>query len=330
MLFECIRGYSGAARVLSNALGSPARIGIALGLPPQRSFREVQKVVRSRLEHPIAAVMAPEIPPIRRKTFVGDDVDLTLLPVPRWAPEDSGRYLGTWHLNLTRDPVSGARNVGVYRMELVDSTTVLVSASAGSHLMRHVRRAEERGEELPMVVAIGVMEPLVVAAGMSVSPETDEYSLAGALAGAPVRLRPAQVVDLEVPQDAEIVIEGHFVCGERVNEGPFVDYAGVPRGNSHALVFRPSLLSMREDPIFRGAAIGYAGAEDHLVYALLASAGCLDFGGSRGRHHLQTVCLKAGWYRPFQLLGRVEWPFHVLDRALRVLGRLRRGARRLI
>lgn len=329
MLFECIRGYSGA-RLLANAMGSPARIGIALGLPPRQTFRDVRKVVRARLEHPIATATAPE-GPIQRKTFVGDDVDLTMLPVPRWAPEDSGRYLGTWHLNLTRDPVSGARNVGVYRMELADPTTVLVSASGGSHLMAHVRRAEERGEALPMVVAIGVIEPLVVAAGMAVSPETDEYSLAGALAGAPVRLRPAQVVDLEVPQDAEIVIEGHFVCGERVKEGPFVDYAGVPRANASALVFRTSLLSVREDPIFRGAAIGYAGAEDHLVYALLASAGCLDFHGSRPRHHLQAVCLKAGWYRPFQLLGRIEWPFDVLDRGLlRILGQIRRAVRRRI
>jgi UbiD family decarboxylase len=275
LLFEAIGGYP-SARILTNALGAPGRIGLSLGLGPQQSFRQVKKAVRERLEHPIAPTCGT---PTRteRETFAGTDVDLTMLPVPHWSPEDSSRYLGTWHVNLTRDPVSGERNVGVYRMELVDATTALVSASARSHLMAHVRRAEEGGEALPMAVAIGVAEPLVLAAGMAVPPETDEYSLAGALIGAAVPVRPAEVVDLDVPQDAEIVIEGHLLCRERVPEGPFVDYAGVPRGNPSALVFKASLMSMRKDPIFRGAAIGFTRAEDHLVYALLASVGCLDF-----------------------------------------------------
>jgi 2,5-furandicarboxylate decarboxylase 1 len=159
-----------------------------------------------------------------------------------------------------------------------------------------------------MVVAIGVAEPLVLAAGMSVSPETDELSLAGALAGAPVRVCRGQLVDLDVPADAEVVIEGRLVPGARMAEGPFVDYAGVPAANPRAFVFEASFMSMRRDPVFRGAAIGWPGAEDHLVYALLASAGCLDFHGSRARHHLQLLCLKAGWYWPFQLLGRVHPP----------------------
>ena len=104
------------------------------------------------------------------------------------------------------------------------------------------------------------------------------------------------------------MIEGRLLPGERVAEGPFVDYAGVPTGNPRALVFEASLLGVRKNAIFRGAAIGRTRAEDHLVYALLASAGCLDFHGSRLRHHLQAVCLKAGWYRPFQLLGQVHPP----------------------
>jgi 4-hydroxy-3-polyprenylbenzoate decarboxylase len=317
VLFECIRGYPGA-RILTNAMGSPARVGIALGLPAGQSFRQVRKAVRARLARPIPAVTVTDSS-FEGATFEGRDVDLTSLPVPRWAPEDGGRYLGTWHVNVTRDPVSGARNVGVYRMQLVNGSTALVNASGRSHLMAQVRRAEEHGESLPMAVAIGVAEPLVLAAGMAVAPETDELSLAGALAGAPVLIRPAHAADLEVPVHAEIVIEGHIVCGRRAAEGPFVDYAGVASSNPGALIFRASHVSMRKDPIFRGAAIGYAGAEDHLVYALLASAGVLDFRGSRWSHHLQTVCLRAGWFRAFQALGRV----HVRSR---ILGRLSRTA----
>jgi UbiD family decarboxylase len=318
VLFERVRGHP-EGRILANALGSPGRIGIALGLPPGRPFREVRRVVRTRLRQPLPAVTVHE-PDLERMTFVGDDINLAMLPVPRWSADDVGRYLGTWHVNMTRDPESGAHNLGVYRMQLVGRRTALVSASSGSHLVAHARRAEERGEALVMAVAIGVAEPLVLAAGMAVSPETDELSLAGALSGSPVRVRRAELVELEVPVDAEIVIEGHLVRGARTGEGPFVDYAGVPTANPRALVFEASLMSVRRHAIFRGAAIGSPGAEDHLVYALLASAGCLDFHGSRARHYLQAACLRAGWYRPFQILGRVHPPA--------VLRRPRRGPAR--
>ena len=316
MLFECVRGYPGA-RILTNATGSPARIGIALGLPAGQPFRRVRSVVRDRLTRPIPAITLAGFS-FEGATYEAQDVDLTLLPVPRWSEQDGGRYLGTWHVNVTCDPVSGARNLGVYRMQLLDRSSALVNASGSSHLMAHVRRAEERGQSLPMAVAIGVAEPLVLAAGMAVPPETDELALAGALAGAPVLMRAGHVPGLEVPVDAEIVIEGHIVCGRRASEGPFVDYAGEASSNPSALVFQASHVSTRTEPIFRGAAVGFAGAEDHLAYALLASAGYLDFRGRRLTHHLQTLCLRAGWFRAFQALGRV----HARDRIRRRLGRV--------
>lgn len=329
VLFERIQGYPGA-RILSNAIGSPSRIGIALGLPAGRSMRDVRGVVRSRLQHPIAPLVVPR-DRVERETYSGDDVDLTRLPVPRWAPEDAGRYLGTWHLNLTRDPVSGSQNVGIYRMQLVDARTALVSVGGDSHLMAHVRDAEQRGEDLEMAVAIGVPEPLVLAAGSAVSPQTDELWLAGALAGSPVRVQPALTVGLEVPEDAEIIVEGHLLCGERAAEGPFVDYAGIARPNPGGLVFRASSVELREDPVFRGAAIGYPGAEDHLLYSVLSCAGCLDFRGDRTRHRLQAICLRAGWYRQFQALGRMERPFQIVGRVHDGLGRRGRAmTRRLV
>jgi hypothetical protein len=111
-------------------------------------------------------------------------------------------------------------------------------------------------------------------------------------------------VNLDVPTDAEIIIEGTVQAGKREHEGPFVDYAGVASTNPAALVFEASLLSRRPNGIFRGAAIGQPGAEDHLVYSLLASAGCLDFHGSRVRHQLQALALRLGWFKSFQALGR--------------------------
>lgn len=304
LLFEKVKGYDGY-RVLTNALGSIPKINIALGLHPRTSAGGLVRAFRERTSRPVSPeVLKTEEPDGIRCTI--DSLALTDLPVPWWSREDAGRYLGTWHLNITKDPETGSRNLGVYRMQLAGPRTALVSVSPGSHLAAHLRKAEKAGRPLEMAVAIGVDERLVMAAAMAAPYGTDEYSLAGGLALGPVRLRKCGSVDLEVPLGAEIVIEGKILPGERVKEGPFLDYAGVPKGNPGALVFEAMFLSRREGAIFRGAAIGQAGAEDHLLYALLASSGCLDFHGSRVRQAAQNILLKFGCYRAFQHLGNLR------------------------
>jgi UbiD family decarboxylase len=73
------------------------------------------------------------------------DVNLLKLPVPHWSNYDGGRYIGTWHINVTKDPVAGSRNVGVYRMQLLGTKHATVSASPRSHLYQHVVKSEKEG-----------------------------------------------------------------------------------------------------------------------------------------------------------------------------------------
>jgi UbiD family decarboxylase len=304
LLFENVKGYDGV-RVLTNALGSVSKFNIALGLDPRTSYASLVRAFRERTSRPVS----PELLKTEGPNGIcqaSHTLALTDLPAPWWSREDAGRYLGTWHLNITKDPETGIRNLGVYRMQLAGPRTALVSVSPGSHLAAHMRKAEESGRPLEMAVAIGVDERLIMAAAMAAPYGTDEYSLAGGLALGPVRLRKCGSVDLEVPLGAEIVVEGILLPGERAPEGPFLDYAGVPKGNPGALVFEAMFLSRREGAIFRGAAIGQSGAEDHLLYALLAASGCLDFHGSRVRQAIQNIFLKFGWYRAFQHLGNLR------------------------
>ncbi|HNY25799.1 MAG TPA: UbiD family decarboxylase [Candidatus Sumerlaeota bacterium] len=302
LLFENINGYAGFS-LLSNGLGTFHRIALALGLDPKASYSELVEVVRSRFHTPIPPLLVPADDTSYAVT-TGEDVDLETLPVPWWHPQDGGRYMGTWHTNITRDPVRNTRNVGVYRMQLLNKRETAVSVSPGGHLKTHFLGAESRNRPLEMAVAIGTGEEVVIAGAAAASADVDEYALAGGLLQKPLKLMKCRTVDLEVPVDSEIVLEGELLPHRRVEEGPFFDYCGVARGDSQGLLFRVSCLMVRENAVFRGAAVGAPGAEDHLLIALLASAGYLDFHGSRLRQRVQNLFLRHRMFRAVQFLGR--------------------------
>jgi UbiD family decarboxylase len=114
-----------------------------------------------------------------------------------------------------------------------------------------------------------------------------------------------KTVDLEVPSSSEINLEGKIFPKIRVNEGTFLDYSGIPKVDPNAPVFEVSCLMYRNNPIFRGAAIGQPGAEDHLLYALLSNAHSLDFHGSKMRQEIQNALLRKGFLNIFQKIGRL-------------------------
>jgi UbiD family decarboxylase len=300
-LFENIKNYPGH-RVLTNALGNSSRMNLALGLNVTTPYQTLISEVRNRFQNPIEAINANEAPG-ENVILSGADVDLEILPAPWWNRQDVGRYIGTWHVNITKDPYTGIRNLGVYRMQLISRNRTYVSVSPNSHLGRHLGMAEKEGKPLEMAVAIGVDETLVMAGAAAVPYGIDEFSIAGGLSQSPVVLRKCREVDLEVPTKAEIVIEGRILPGLRGREGPFLDYAGIPKANPNAPVFEVTHLEYRKTPIFRGALVGEPGAEDHLLYALIASAGCLDFHGSKARQFIQNLFLRVGYFRIFQHLG---------------------------
>jgi UbiD family decarboxylase len=168
-----------------------------------------------------------------------------------------------------------------------------------------MRKAEARGRDLEMAVAIGVGEALVMTGGSAPPEGTDEMALAGALQGSPVRLAPCRTVALEVPVDSEVVLEGRIRAGARVTDGPYLDYAGIASTNPSAYQFEVSAVLRREQPVFRGTSVGIPGGEDHVMFSFFAQLGLVDFHGSRLRHAAQSALLRGGRFRAFQLSGRV-------------------------
>jgi len=303
LLFEKIKDYPNA-RLFTNGLSNRRSLAIALGIQDREaSSKAMAKRIMDSFKNPVEPTIGPAPPSMENSLTRG--IDLTMLPVPWWSEIDAGRFIGTWHLNISREPETGVRNAGVYRMQIVGPNRTTVSVSPRSHLARQISKAERRQESLPMAVAIGVDERLVIAAAAAPAYGVDEIALAGGLIGRPVELVRCLTQPLEVPADAEVIIEGAIQPGARVQDGPFLDYAGIPSTNPDAHLFEVTALHFRDDLVFRGAAVGRAGAEDHQLYSLLSLAGLTDFHGSRVRHLLQTLLLRRRAFGLFQMTGRL-------------------------
>ena len=304
LLFESVLDYPGQS-VFTNGLCDLHSLSLVLGMDPGTSWRQLVAEAARRVASPCSPVVA-ETSPLLENIVLGTEIDLTSLPVPHWTQRDAGRYLGTWHLNLTKDQETGARNAGVYRMQLLGPRQATVSAYPGSHLWMHAARAEQAKMPLPLAVAIGVPEPVLMAASAGYPPGKDEFELAGALLQAPLKLIRCRTVDLEVPALSEIVVEGYIHPGVRVQDGPFLDFLGLPNTNPQAFLFEATGLMFRNHPIFRGASVGTPGAEDHQLFALLAALDLLDFHGNRWKQKVWNLLLRHRLFRTFQQVSRLR------------------------
>ena len=148
-----------------------------------------------------------------------DRPSLAALPILRCWPGDGGRYI-TLPLVFTRDPVTGARNVGMYRMQVYDERTTGMHWQTQKHGAEHFRRARAKSPEgrIAVSVAIGA-DPATALSGMlPIPPDLDEMMFAGFLRREPVEMVSCETNDLEVPANAEIVLEDHF-AGDAINHG---------------------------------------------------------------------------------------------------------------
>jgi len=303
LLFKHVKDYPGH-QVFTNGLVQIGAIGLALGVAVGSSRKELIRQLRKRMATPIAPTRLASST-IFENIFEGEEVDLLKLPVPHWNKADAGRYIGTWHVNISRDPETGSYNLGVYRMQVLGPRQATISTSSKSHLGIQFAKAEARGKSLETVVAIGVSEALCIAAAAGYPRGKDEYELAGALQGRSVDLLRCSSIDVDAPADAEILIEGHVVPGVRVLDGPYFDYAGKATSNPKAYLFEATRMMFRNNPIFRGAIVGHPRAEDLQLFSVLSEVGLFDFHGSRLRRALQILFLREGLFKAFQLAGRI-------------------------
>jgi 4-hydroxy-3-polyprenylbenzoate decarboxylase len=188
----------------------------------------------------------------------GDDVDLGRLPVQTCWPGDAGPFI-TLPAVITRDPRTGQRNVGMYRMQ------VLSPRSTAMHWQIHKDgRADYLFTEGRMEVAVALgLDPISAYSASAPLPKhIDEFMLAGFLRGEPLELVKGVTIDLEVPADAEIVLEGYIDKGDLTSEGPFGDHTGYYTPAEQFPVFNVTAITMRKDAIYPSIVVGKPPQED--------------------------------------------------------------------
>jgi 4-hydroxy-3-polyprenylbenzoate decarboxylase len=203
--------------------------------------------------------------PCQEIVWRGDEVDLGKLPIITCWPEDGGPYI-TLPMVISRDPVRGIRNVGMYRVQVLGPRTVAMHWQRHKVGAAHWRIMAERGETMPVCIAIGGDPASVYSASAPLPPTVDEFLFAGFLRKAPVRLTKAITCDLDVPAEAELVVEGYIDPREPlVTEGPFGDHTGFYSEADQYPAVHVTAVTMRTSPIYATTIVGRPPMEDYYL-----------------------------------------------------------------
>ncbi|MGW5362975.1 non-oxidative hydroxyarylic acid decarboxylases subunit C [Actinopolymorpha pittospori] len=269
LYFDNVTGFTDA-RIALNVHGSWANHAIAFGLPPNTGVKDqVQEFIRRWDQAPIEPERRSN-PLWAQNTLDGDDVDLfRVLPLFRLNDGDGGFYLDKAAV-VSRDPEDpdnfGKQNVGVYRMEVKGRNKLGLQPVPMHDVAIHLRKAEERGEDLPVAIALGNEPIITLVAGTPLGYEQSEYRMAGALRGAPAPIASAPLTGLDVPWGSELILEGVIEGRTREIEGPFGEFTGHYSGGRNMTVLRIDRISHRTDPIFESLYLGMPWTEiDYLI-----------------------------------------------------------------
>jgi 4-hydroxy-3-polyprenylbenzoate decarboxylase len=315
LLFENVKGYPGA-RVLMNQFGSERRMKLALETDSLDAIADrIRTLIKPQLPTslmdklkmlPILAevgnffpkVIAAKDAPCKQVIRRGADVNLLELPILKTWPQDGGPFI-TLPCVITRDPKSGKRNVGMYRMQVYDGKTTGMhwqrQKVAAEHMRERLREASPdsaarvdlmaitaggtaaassletlnattitkiRENRMEVAVAIGTDPATTFSAIVPAPPDVEEYLISGFLRQKPLELVKAETVDLEVPANAEYILEGYVELGELRTEGPFGDHTGFYTMQDDYPVFHITCITHRKDPIYAATIVGKPPMED--------------------------------------------------------------------
>lgn len=273
LLFENVEGSE--FPVLINALGSRERMNLALGVDDvdaiAQRIRELTQVpaagggLLDKLSQgmklmDVAKATAPKLisrAPVQE--VVEDDPDLLRLPILQCWPKDGGRYI-TLPLVFTKDPETGKKNAGMYRMQVYDRRTTGMHWQIHKDGARHQRLAA--GDRLEAAAVIGGDPVTVYAASAPLPPAIPELMFAGFLRGQPVELVRCRTIDMEVPAHADFVLEGYIDTTQSRIEGPFGDHTGYYSEAAPYPVFHVTCITRRARPIYSTTIVGKPPQED--------------------------------------------------------------------
>lgn len=256
LLFDEIPGYRKGERVLSNALVTPRRFGLTMGVDKDAAPLELVRQLKNKLRalQP-RKLLEVKDGPVLENVAEGEDVDLFRFPAPKWHEHDGGRYIGTGGVVILRDPDTGWVNAAPYRVQIHERNLAGIYMAPGNHGTVIRKKYWERGQKCPIVLVAGEHPLIWAAASMKLPPGESELEAAGGLAGESLRvLRTGS--GIPVPAEAEIVLDGEMPpLTERSHpEAPFGEFTGYYTWtDEHGPVIEVKRVMWRNDPILLGA-----------------------------------------------------------------------------
>lgn len=253
-------GRLAGGRMVGNLFGSHELMARGINATPQTFLN----VLGDALDQLVPADVLPDSAPapVHEIVWQGADADLNRLPIPRHFAQDAGPYI-TAGMIAARDPDTGVGNLAYVRLQVTGPRRLGASLHSRQHTWDYLRRAEKRGEDLPVAVVVGAHPAIMLAGAAKMGIGEDEYDLAGALLGQPIQVVRGCTVDVLVPALAEIVIEGKLLANVHETEGPFGEYTGYVTGRSTHNVIEVSAITMRRDAIFVDVIPG--NSAEHLI-----------------------------------------------------------------
>ena len=274
-LFTNIKGHEDW-RACSHVLSDRRKWAIGLGVDEGEILETIARRTRSRID---TVDLDGSDAPVKEIALTDDAVNLDDIPAMITSERDGGRYLASG-MAIIKDPDTGIRNMSIHRQQILNG-----NKTGFMMVPRHARRIYEkycaRGEPMPVAMVYGVHPAIYYGAVFAADYGRDELAVAGALLGEGVRMVKCETIDIEVPAEAEMVIEGEVLPNHTEPEGPFGEVTGMYAARGHAEVFGVKAITHRKDPVFYALHCGFPVSDNGAMTALGIEVAT--------REHLQNV-----------------------------------------
>ena len=281
LYFRNVEGFS--IPIVTNLFGTHQRMAWALGVessedltqkvrdilgivktPPESLFDKL-KILKDMADLAKTQPKTISSGPCQEVVKMGLEADLNSLPHLKCWPDDGGRFI-TLPLVISRDPKSGKRNVGTYRMQVYDSHTAGMHWQSHKVGASHYRTGELQNlEKLEVAVALGADPTTMWTGALPLPPDMDEIAVSGVISNSSVQMVKCKTIDLEVPAHAEMLLEGYVVPGELREEGPCGDHTVYYSLEDDYPVFHLTAITHKKDPIYPATVVGRPPSEDFFM-----------------------------------------------------------------
>jgi 2,5-furandicarboxylate decarboxylase 1 len=274
-LFERLKGFPDW-RACVGMIDTRERVAQVLNVPVEKLLQEYAAL--TNLE-PVKCELVND-GPVKEVILKGDEADLDHLPIIRYCQGDAGPYL-TFSELITVNPQTGFYNAAIMRVQIKEKGKTGIYMVRGRHSWENYLKYEEKNEAMPVAIVIGHHPAFHMIGSWSGSYDTDEFELVGNLLGEPLRLVRAETVDLMVPADAEVIIEGEIPPHYREEEGPFAEFTSYYCAAGKEPIIKVKAITRRKDPIYEFSAQWYRahaclGIEHYLYKRIREVEGHID------------------------------------------------------